>query len=176
MIHLISTGGTLDKDVHPKTSSLDFVQSQVAVALRTAALLDSQICHQELMMLDSLDLREEHRHQIAEAAVAAQSLRLIITHGTDTLTQTAEFLSRREDLQGKTIVLTGAMRPLSMAISDGPFNLGMAYAAAKLLPPGIYTALSGEVLPWTQLRKDRERGRFLRTSDAPESTAENKTA
>lgn len=164
MIHLIATGGTIDKDAHPLTSSLDFVGGQVDAALRAAGLDDDQIVVQQLFLLDSLDMTPEHREAIANACATSPNSNLIVTHGTDTMNLTARHLSTDPRLSQKVIILTGAMRPLSMRVTDGQFNLGMAYAAARLLPSGVYIAMSGEVLPWQNLQKDRQKGRFLRTS------------
>jgi L-asparaginase len=112
-----------------------------------------------LMMVDSLDMTDADRETIARNCARAPEDRIVITHGTDTMVETA----RRPwpgACTGKTIVLTGAMIPYAFGSSDGLFNLGSALSFAQVLPPGVYVAMNGRCFPWDNVRKNRETGRF----------------
>ena len=111
-----------------------------------------------LMMKDSLVMTGADRRKILSACRLASENRLVVTHGTDTMAETASVLGR--GLSGKTIVLTGAMRPYRFGSSDGMFNLGSALSFAQILPPGVYVAMNGHYFPWNDVRKDRRRGVF----------------
>ena len=113
---------------------------------------------QVLMMKDSLDMTTADRLTIAAACTAAREKRIVITHGTDTMEQTACFLGAR--VSGKTVVLTGAMVPYKFGSSDGLFNLGSALAFAQALPPGVYVAMNGRCFMWDSVSKNREAGVF----------------
>jgi L-asparaginase len=113
----------------------------------------------ELMRKDSLDLTEADRALIAAAARQAPEGRIVITHGTDTMTETAQVLAA--EVPGKTMVLTGALSPARFAETDAPFNLGMAFAAAQTCPAGVWIAMSGQVFDGLKVRKDREAGKFV---------------
>lgn len=108
---------------------------------------------QEVVKKDSLDLTDADRHEILEAVEAAPSDKVIITHGTDTIHQTAEALN---DVKDKTIVLTGAMLPERFTGSDARFNVGMAVAAVQFEKPGVYVALYGRVVPWREYEKVKQ--------------------
>jgi L-asparaginase len=99
------------------------------------------------------------RDELLRCVSQLRSARVVITHGTDTMTQTAQRLA---SLPGKTIVLTGALTPARFSESDAPFNLGMAFATAQIAPPGVYIVMNGEVFPAESVRKDRDAGRFVR--------------
>ena len=111
-----------------------------------------------LMMVDSLDLTAADRDRIVAACEAAPESRIVVTHGTDTMVETADALARR--VTGKTIVLTGAMVPYAFGSSDGIFNLGSALSFAQVLDPGVYVAMNGRAFPWSQVRKNRATGTF----------------
>jgi L-asparaginase len=111
-----------------------------------------------LMMIDSLQMTAADRERIFERCVAAAERRIVITHGTDTMEQTACMLGPR--LTGKTIVLTGAMVPYTFGSSDGMFNLGTALAFVQTLPAGVYVAMNGRYFPWDSVTKNRELGVF----------------
>jgi L-asparaginase len=113
----------------------------------------------ELMRKDSLELTDADRAAIAKAARDAPETRIVITHGTDTMTETAKVLAA--EVPGKTIVLTGALSPARFAETDAPFNLGMAFAAAQTVTPGVWIAMSGQVFDGLKVRKDRDAGRFV---------------
>ena len=104
-------------------------------------------------------MTDEDRAAIAQAAHDAPELRIVITHGTDTMTETAKVLDR--EAPGKTIVLTGALSPARFAETDAPFNLGMAFAAAQTATPGVWIAMSGQVFDGLRVKKDRDAGRFV---------------
>jgi L-asparaginase len=115
----------------------------------------------QLLMIDSLDMTEADRRAIADACLASTESRIVITHGTDTMVETAKTLAAV--MEGpKTIVLTGAMVPYAFGSSDGLFNLGSALSCAEVLPPGIYIAMNGQHFPWDRVRKNRETGVFER--------------
>jgi L-asparaginase len=111
-----------------------------------------------LFLKDSLDLVDEDRARIVAAARASEERRIVITHGTDTMVESARALAAA-DLE-KTIVLTGAMIPYAFGSSDGLFNLGSALSFAQALAPGVYVAMNGRVFPWDNVKKNKERGVF----------------
>ena len=111
-----------------------------------------------LMLKDSLDLTDADRARIVAAARASAESRIVITHGTDTMVESARALAAAG--LDKTIVLTGAMIPYTFGSSDGLFNLGSALSFAQVLPAGVYVAMNGRVFPWNDVRKNRERGVF----------------
>ncbi|MDR0780068.1 MAG: asparaginase [Pseudomonadales bacterium] len=156
-LRIFITGGTFDKEYDALTGNLCFRDTQVPKLLEHGRCqLDCPIS--TLMLKDSLDLHDDDRARIAQACRDAAETRLVITHGTDTMTTTAQVLAQA--VPGKTIVLTGAMVPCAFGASDGPFNLGSALAFAQVLPPGIYIVMNGAVFPWHNVRKNRELGRF----------------
>jgi L-asparaginase len=110
------------------------------------------------MMIDSLEMTDVDRALIVQNCWRSPEDRIVITHGTDTMTDTAAELAR--SVSGKTIVLTGAMIPYAFGSSDGLFNLGSALSFAQILPPGVYIAMNGQSFPWDRVRKNRERGEF----------------
>jgi L-asparaginase len=109
-------------------------------------------------MLDSLEMRDADRERIAARAQACPEGRVVVTHGTDTMVETAAVLAGR--VTGKTVVLTGAMVPYAFGSSDGLFNLGSALSFAQVLPPGVYLAMNGRPFRWDRVRKNRETGVF----------------
>lgn len=118
------------------------------------------IDHEVIMLIDSLDMTDSNRQEILEAILSRSEERIIVTHGTSTMPETAEFLKGK--VEGKTIVLTGAMRPFSLFQSDAPFNLGAAVTAARVLPSGVYIAMNGEIFEAGKVEKNVEAGRFQR--------------
>lgn len=110
------------------------------------------------MMIDSLDMVDQHRLQVLAACRAAPEPALVVVHGTDTMVETARVLGAAQ--LPKTIVLTGAMVPYALADSDAHFNLGAAVAFARSLVPGVWVAMNGVAHPWLNVRKNRERGVF----------------
>ncbi len=156
-IRLFVTGGTFDKEYNELDGSLFFQDTHAGEMLRLGrCLLPVQVS--TLMMVDSLEMTAADRALIAERCRAAPETRIVITHGTDTMVETAAVLAR-EALE-KTIVLTGAMVPYKFGSSDGLFNLGSALAFVQSLPPGVYVAMNGRYFPWNAVRKNREKGVF----------------
>ena len=109
-----------------------------------------------LMMIDSLDMKQQERELIVNRCKAANEDKIIITHGTDTMAVTAAVLAGKVD--GKTIILTGAMIPYKFGSSDGFFNLGCALAFVQTLPPGVYVSMNGRFFTWDNVRKNRQTG------------------
>jgi L-asparaginase len=156
-IRILVTGGTFDKEYNELTGELFFQHSHVADMLRLGRCrLEVQI--ETLMMIDSLQMTEAGRALILARCRAAPESRIVITHGTDTMEQTAAALG--PDLAGKTVVLTGAMIPYTFGSSDGIFNLGTALAFVQTLPPGVYISMNGRSFRWNAVRKNREQGVF----------------
>lgn len=158
MIHLFTTGGTIDKIYHDANSEFAVGESLLPELLSEANVtVPWRIT--ELCRKDSLELTEADRADIRAAVAACPEERVIISHGTDTMAETAAALS---DIGDKAIVLFGAMQPARMRRSDAVFNLGFAMAAATLLEPGIYIAMNGEVFEAGKVRKNLRAGRFER--------------
>jgi L-asparaginase len=114
-----------------------------------------------LMMIDSLDMTDADRARVVDACLRSPEDRIVITHGTDTMVETARAVAG--GVTGKTVVLTGAMVPYAFGSSDGLFNLGSALSFAEVLPQGVYIAMNGQHFPWDRVRKNREAGVFERT-------------
>jgi L-asparaginase len=154
---ILTTGGTIDKVYFDALSEFQVGETVVPQILR-AGLVRSDIRVETLMSKDSLDLTDTDRSVIHEAVLRAPETRIVITHGTDTMTETAKTLL---DVANKTIVLVGALSPARFAHSDAHFNLGMAVAAAQLAGPGVWIAMNGIVFPAERVRKDRGAGAFV---------------
>lgn len=161
-ILVLTTGGTIDKNYFDALSEYQIVDSGIPALLREARVaLPHRV--EEVCRKDSLELTDADRTEIARRVAAAPETRIIITHGTDTMTETAKVLAGT--VSGKTIVLTGALSPARFAETDANFNLGMAFATAQVAPPGVYITMSGEVFEGLKVRKDREAGRFVRAEE-----------
>jgi L-asparaginase len=158
-ILVLTTGGTIDKQYFDATSQYQIADSFVPRLLSLARVAHRFECR-ELLHKDSLDLTDADRALIAESVRASACTRVVITHGTDTMTQTAQVL---EGIPGKAIVLTGALAPARFNETDAPFNLGMAFAAVQVAPPGVYIAMNGTVFRGDRVVKDREQQRFVAT-------------
>ena len=158
-IVIVTTGGTIDKAYFDALSQYQIGEPVVKKVLDTA-----NVTHPyrivELLRKDSLELTDEDRQRLKETVVALDARRIVITHGTDTMVETAAALARAID--NKTIVLTGAMVPYAFGSSDGLFNLGSALSFAQVLPAGVYLAMNGTPFPWNQVRKNRKTGIFER--------------
>jgi L-asparaginase len=117
-----------------------------------------------LMMIDSLDMSDADRALIVRHCAECEEARVVVTHGTDTMVETARAIaaagSSVPGLAAKTVVLTGAMIPYAFGSSDGLFNLGSALSFAQVLPPGVYIAMNGQHFEWDKVRKNRETGVF----------------
>lgn len=158
-LRVFVTGGTFDKEYDEFAGTLSFRRTHVPEMLRLGRCrVRARVT--TLMMKDSLFMTAADRRRVLAACRRAKEDRLVVTHGTDTMAETAAVLGR--GLTGKTVVLTGAMRPYRFGSSDGLFNLGSALSFAQVLPPGVYVAMNGRFLPWDDVRKDRARGVFAR--------------
>ena len=160
MIAILVTGGTFDKRYDELRGRLTFGDTHVSDMLRLGrSRLDVAV--RQLMMIDSLEMTDDDRRVIAQACLAAAESRIVITHGTDTMVETARALAAAglED-RGKTVVLTGAMVPYAFGSSDGLFNLGSALSFVQLLPPGVFVAMNGRAFRWNEVAKNRETGVF----------------
>ena len=161
-ILVLTTGGTIDKNYFDALSEYQITDSGIPALLREGRVaLPFRVV--ELMRKDSLDLSDEDRARIAAAAREAPEACIVVTHGTDTMTETAMVLAR--EVPAKTICLTGALSPARFAETDAPFNLGMAFATAQVAAPGVYIAMSGEVFDGAKVRKDRAAGKFVAAGD-----------
>lgn len=151
------TGGTFDKEYNELNGNLYFKETHLHEMLSLGrSKLDLSI--ESLMMKDSLDFVEEDRALIASACNKTDAERILITHGTDTMTVTALYLQKY--CHNKTIVLTGAMIPYKFGSSDGLFNLGSALAFTQVLPKGVYIAMNGKYFEADKVRKNTEKGEF----------------
>ncbi|MHA8074816.1 asparaginase domain-containing protein [Aquirufa sp. HETE-40SA] len=157
MIQIFVTGGTFDKEYNELNGALFFKDTHLPEMLekgrsRLAVSIDT------LLMKDSLDFNEVDRQLISFACASASVDRILITHGTDTMVQTAQYLAAQN--LAKTIVLTGAMIPYKFGSSDGMFNLGSALAFLQILEPGVYISMNGKVFGANNVRKNLEKGEF----------------
>ncbi len=156
-IRIFVTGGTFDKEYNELTGQLFFKDSHLPEMLSLGRNL-VPVDIRTLMMIDSLEMTDMDRDLIARHCMDADEDRIIITHGTDTMSETAGVLA--EKVKGKTVVLTGAMVPYKFGSSDGLFNLGSAMAFVQTLPPGIYVVMNGRYFHAGNVRKNKETGEF----------------
>ena len=156
-LRLFVTGGTFDKEYDEIRGRLYFKDTHLPEMLRLGRCrLDVAI--RTLMMVDSAEMTDADRELIARNCLEAPESNIVITHGTDTMTETATLLAR--EVPDKTIVLTGAMIPIAFGSSDGLFNLGSALTAAQILPHGAWVAMNGQVFRGDAVRKNRSAGVF----------------
>jgi L-asparaginase len=158
-ILVVTTGGTIDKVYFDANSEFEVGRSLVGELLREAHV-QARYDVVEVVRKDSLDLTDADRALIRETIQRAPNPRVVVTHGTDTMTDTA---ARLHGIAGKTIVLTGALAPARFANTDAAFNVGMAFAAVQTLPAGVYIAMNGQVFDAARVRKDRAANRFVAT-------------
>jgi len=158
-ILVVTTGGTIDKAYFDALSTYQIGESVIARLLQIA-----NVTHPyrvvEFSRKDSLDLTVEDRAGLRALIADATEARVVVTHGTDTMTDSANVLTA---VSAKTIVLTGALAPARFAESDAAFNLGMAFGVAQTAPAGVYIAMNGEVFSAGHVRKDRQNARFVAT-------------
>jgi L-asparaginase len=160
VIRIIVTGGTFDKTYDEINGRLSFATTHLPEMLRLGrSRVETTI--ETLMMIDSLDMTEADRARIAHSCAHCPETRIVITHGTDTMVETARVVA--QIVRDKTIVLTGAMVPYAFGSSDGLFNLGSALSFAEVLPAGVYIAMNGQHFMWDRVRKNRETGVFEKT-------------
>ena len=156
-IRILVTGGTFDKEYDELTGSLYFKDTHIHEMLGLGRCR-LEVSVRTVMMVDSLEMTEIDRQLILQNCRSAAEERIVVTHGTDTMTDTARVLG--EARLAKTIVLTGAMVPYAFGSSDGLFNLGSALSFAQALPPGVYVAMNGRCFAWDDVVKNRELGIF----------------
>lgn len=156
-VRFFVTGGTFDKEYNELNGELYFKQTHLPEML---ALGRSRVAAEvtTLLMIDSLQMTDEHRRLVAHACAQAPEERIVVTHGTDTMVETARVVASQ--VPGKTVVFTGAMVPWKFGSSDGLFNLGSALAFAQVLPTGVYLSMNGRYFPWDDVRKNKAKGEF----------------
>jgi L-asparaginase len=159
-IRVLVTGGTFDKEYNELAGALAFKNTHVPEMLRLGRCR-VDVAISTLMMIDSLDMTALDRARIVDECRNSAEARILITHGTDTMVETAQALAAAWPSEpGKTIVLTGAMVPYAFGSSDGLFNLGSALSFVQVLQPGVYVAMNGRCFEWNRVRKNRESGTF----------------
>jgi L-asparaginase len=156
-IRILVTGGTFDKEYDELTGRLFFKNTHIEEMLRLGRCRVS-VAVETVMMIDSLEMAAADREKIVRRCREAPEERIVVTHGTDTIVETAAVLGAAAT--GKTIVLTGAMVPWAFGSSDGLFNLGSALSFVQSLPAGVYVAMNGRWFAWDDVRKDRVSGVF----------------
>jgi L-asparaginase len=157
-ITYIQTGGTIDKDYPRLTKGYAFEIGEPAIK-RILERVNPNFEYEVVSALkkDSIDITEKDREKIYRLCKKA-GRKIIVTHGTDTMIETAEKLS---DLEGKTIILTGAMRPEKFSDSDASFNIGVAVGALNVIESGVYIAMNGRVYPWDKCKRNLKTGQFI---------------
>lgn len=153
-ILFVQVGGTVDKGYPPGDDNHGYafkIGKPAYLTILKRAGVSFRWRHYELLQKDSLDMTAEDRHELATVVCGWPEKRVIVTHGTDTIRASAKTLAEYGDQ--KTIILTGAMLPEKFRNSDADFNLGMAVAAVQYLPPGVYIALRGKVVPWDKFKE-----------------------
>lgn len=159
-IRIFITGGTFDKEYNELSGQLYFNDSHLPEMLELGRnLVPVEI--RTLMMVDSLEMTEQDRSLIAEHCKKSKEEKIIITHGTDTMAETAEVLAAA--IHDKVIVITGAIIPYKFGSSDGLFNLGSAMAFVQTLPKGVYVVMNGRYFHAGKVKKNRETGEFEET-------------
>ena len=156
-IKLIITGGTIDKSYNMNNGELHFVDSHIP-AMLTEARCKADLELDKILLKDSLEMDDNDRQKILDTVANSEQSRIIISHGTDTMVQTAQLLSRQ--VEDKTVVMTGAMIPYVFEKSDSLFNLGSAFSAVQCLPAGVYITMNGKVFNADNVVKNREEGIF----------------
>jgi L-asparaginase len=161
MIRIFVTGGTFDKTYDEIGGRLSFGDTHLHEML-SLGRARVPVSVRTLMMVDSLDMSDADRDAIVRNCMQAEESQIVVTHGTDTMVETAAALAQSVvgKTAGKTIVLTGAMIPYAFGSSDGLFNLGSALSFVQALPPGVYIAMNGRHFAWDAVHKNRETGVF----------------
>ncbi len=165
-IQIFATGGTFDKEYNEINGELYFKNTHLSELLKLGrSRLNVKI--KTLMMIDSLEMTLDDRKQIVRSCKQENTNRIIITHGTDTIVETAKILA--ETINDKIIILTGAMIPIKFGSSDGLFNLGSALSFVQILEPGVYITMNGQYFNWDNVKKNTKLGIFeklLKTKDS----------
>ena len=163
-LRIFVTGGTFDKEYNELNGKLFFKDTHISEVLKRGRCnIDLSI--RTLMMVDSKEMSEVDRKIILESCRSCKEERIVITHGTDTMVETAKYLAEGNMPKGKTIVLTGAMTPYKFGSSDGLFNLGSAIAFAQTLAEGVYIAMNGRYFDWDNCVKNNRIGLFEKRTD-----------
>ena len=156
-IRIFITGGTFDKEYNELNGELFFKDSHLPEMLKLGRC-KIEVEFRTLMMIDSLGMTDDDRQIIAHQCNTCEENKIVITHGTDTMAETAKFLAKK--IENKTVVITGAMIPYKFGSSDGLFNLGSALAFVQTLPTGVYVAMNGKYFTWNNVRKNKQTGEF----------------
>ncbi len=160
MIKILTTGGTIDKIYFDATSEYEIGDPTIPHIFNEVGV-HAEYDLEPLMRKDSLELTDADRESIRERCEKSRFDQILITHGTDTMCETAEHLM---GVEGKTIVITGALSPARFRVTDAVFNLGLAMGAVQSMPAGVYIAMSGEIFTAGNVRKNRKAGRFEKIS------------
>ncbi len=156
-IRILITGGTIDKEYNPITGELTFSKSHLSNMLNQVRCKVKPVL-EEVMLKDSLQMMKEDRELILKKCIGCPENKIIITHGTDTMVETARVLG--DQVKEKTVVLVGAIIPYAFGASDALFNLGSAFSAVQVLPQGVYITMNGKIFHWNNVRKNKESGEF----------------
>jgi L-asparaginase len=156
-VRILITGGTIDKEYDPLTGELTFSKSHLSNILNQVRCKVRFIL-EEVMLKDSLQMMTEDREEILKRCVNCRENKIIITHGTDTMVETARVLGN--NVKGKTVVLVGAMIPYAFGASDALFNLGCAFSAVQSIQQGVYITMNGKIFHWDNIRKNKQSGEF----------------
>lgn len=158
---ILITGGTIDKQYNPLDGALIFNESAVMdMLLQSRNTVETDI--QTLMLKDSLEMNDDDRQIISQACYSSNDTQIIITHGTDTMVETAREIAANLSAD-KTVVLLGAMVPYQFKQSDALFNLGCAMTAVQILPAGVYITMNGQVFDYREVQKNRAIGQFVKS-------------
>ncbi|MGB2128627.1 MAG: asparaginase domain-containing protein [Flavicella sp.] len=156
-ITIICTGGTFDKKYNELNGELFFKETHIHEMLQLGrSKLDIEV--NPLMMIDSLQMQNKERDEVVKACLSTEASKIVITHGTDTMSETAAWIAKKNI--DKTIVLTGAMIPYQFGSSDGLFNLGSSLAFVQTLKPGVYISMNGKIFDWDNVKKNKDIGEF----------------
>jgi len=158
MIKIFTTGGTIDKDYPAKAGTYNFEISEPTIcSILERANINFNWDITPLLKKDSLDMTEEDRQKVYDACSIEKINKILITHGTDTMIETAR---RLNSIKNKTIILVGSSKPAKFLDSDAPFNIGAAIGAINILDKGVYIAMNGSIFPWDNVIKNKETGKF----------------
>ncbi|MEH6449491.1 MAG: asparaginase domain-containing protein [Oleispira sp.] len=157
---ILITGGTLDKQYNPLNGELIFNQSSLADMLaQSRSTVETEL--EILMLKDSLEMKDDDRQVLSSACNACEQTQIIITHGTDTMVESAQAIAAQLS-PSKTVVLLGAMVPYQFKGSDALYNLGCAMSAVQVLPAGVYITMNGQVFDYREVKKNRAIGQFVK--------------
>ncbi len=157
-LRILATGGTFDKHYDEIAGKLTFAKSHLPEIIKRARItIPVQL--EIVAMFDSLHMTQDDRNQVKVACQRAMETAIVVIHGTDTMSETAQVLGNAK--LAKTIILTGAMVPYEITNSDALFNLGFACGVAQSSPPGVYIAMNGKIFHWSRAKKDRAAGIFV---------------